>query len=118
NGFSMYASEDYTSRVGQIHVYARNHETLSLSRTANEPYDFLCILKIGTAYIRVWIPDLPELLLFFVEIDAKREDDTLKEFFTDTTFQSMISHINLLAKEWYEHDLDIQVTVKPPKTSK
>ena len=93
----------YTCRLGGLRVFARNHNTLPPTRKATgDTYDFLCLLSFGGTYIRVWITDMRELSFFFTELEARVEDDSIKEIFSDDTLQKMMSTITALADSVYE----------------
>lgn len=111
-GFAVRSSDSYTSRLGPVTVYARDHATLSAERKANETFDFLCVLSIGGSSIRVWIPDLYSLFLFFVDIDAKAEEGTfkaLKDFLSNRYLQDMIVHISVLADQMVEGNMELTI---------
>lgn len=104
----------YTCRFGGLTVYARGHATLAQQRKQTETYDFLCVLRISGTPIRVWIDALPNLFLFFTDLDARPVDETLKDFLTDETFTSVLSRVSLLADQIYEGLTHITVEVKQP----
>lgn len=70
-GFSLSGMTVYTCLFGNMYVLARDHDELPITRQPGEPYDFLCILRLGGSYIRIWIVDLPDLYSFLTEIDAR-----------------------------------------------
>ena len=102
-GFST-KSSTYSCRFGELKVFARNHETLTATRRANgDTHDFLCILRLGGTYIRIWIAELHDVSLFFTELEAgPNKDAVLEDFLTDSELQKMISRIALLADHLYE----------------
>jgi hypothetical protein len=98
SGFNYYHKADYQSRIGNVIVFARDHAKLPTTRAAGElKYDFLCVIDIAGTYIRVWIPELPTLLLFMQEIETSvqsklnqsaenlLDSDTIYEFLTNVS---------------------------------
>jgi hypothetical protein len=113
---STFSPDSFTSRLGNIIVYARDHSGLSADRKANEPHDFLCILRIGRSYIRVWINDFPTLVQFFQEVDAREEDklsEDVRDFLKSSSLNEVLSNLSGALSEVYLGNLEI--TVKPPK---
>ena len=103
----------YTCRFGGLMVHARNHSTLPQQRKQTETYDFLCVLRISGTPIRVWIDALPNLFLFFTDVDARPVDETLKDFLEDETFRKLLNNISALADHIYEGYGRITVEVEP-----
>jgi hypothetical protein len=61
------------------------------------------VLHVGDTAIRVWIDSLPNLFLFFTDVDARpSEDETLKDFLTGDTLHKLLSDVSALADQVYE----------------
>lgn len=111
-GFLTEASR-YTCRFGSLAVYSRNHATLAQQRKQTENYDFLCVLRIGGTAIRVWIDALPNLFLFFTDVDARQpEDGALKDFLTDHSLHNLIGHLSALADQMWEGHTKLTIEVE------
>lgn len=115
-GFSTLFPSSFTSRLGYIKVYARDHAALNAERKPNETHDFLCTLRIGRSYIRVWINDFPTLIQFFQEVDARGEDelsDDVRDFLKNSSLKDALANFasTLSSLEFG----DIEITVKAPK---
>jgi hypothetical protein len=101
-GFTASTNKVYSSMVGSVHVYSRDHSALNHVRGKNELYDFMCSFKPGGSEVRVWIEDLPNLLLFLREIEAHEEPDepdnkiadALLHIFNDNDVQAMIMRLS------------------------
>lgn len=80
-GFRVSSGSEYRSRIGFLTVYTRNHTSLSARRADDVEFDFLCEVSIGGSYIRIWVPDFPNLFSFFNAIGAARveEEENAKE---------------------------------------
>jgi hypothetical protein len=114
-GFAAEAPSRYTCRFGTLTVYARDHATLAQTRKQTEFYDFLCVLRLGGMAVRVWVDSLPNLFLFFCDVDARPVDETLRDFLTDDSFQKMISNVAGLADQMWEGRTRIKIEVEPPE---
>lgn len=121
-GFDKNGS-DYLCVLGPLKVHARDHALLSLERT--KAYDFLCTLRVDRSYIRVWIPDLPNLLLFMREVDGKAEEGSvegaIKSFLKDSDYNALSKFLwNTAAamdhfRDGYAHVTVEQEVKEPPK---
>lgn len=114
-GFETFGNTTFTCQTGGVDVYARNHARLASKRKPKEiPYDFLCILYFGGSYYRVWIPDLPNVLLFFREIEVRPIERNNFEDLVDTSYlKELIMNTSFVMKSLSEGDLE--VIVKSPK---
>lgn len=107
--------------LGRLTLYSREHENLGFKRKEKEfEYDFLCVLSAPSTYIRVWIPDLPSLLLFFREVEVQHETKAgnelttvLKEFLTDDDLQRLLIRAVDLLQLIQEHGLPVRMN--PPQ---
>ncbi len=120
-GFHHDGSKQYTCLLGNMIIHARNHETLPSSPPPKESdFDFLCVLRTSRTYIRIWIPDLPNLLLFMREVDAKPENDqageAIKHFLESNLLSEFLSHMGNMAESIWTGNGEI--TVKPEKPQK
>jgi hypothetical protein len=111
------SSSTYTCRFGALSVHGRNHAKLAQQRKQTETYDFLCVLRLGGTAIRVWIDSLPNLFVFFTDLDAHPVDDTLKDFLADDTLQKLLSHLSVLADQIWEGQTRFSVEIEPPLKS-
>lgn len=80
----------FTCRTGPLELYSR-------SNIPGE-YHFLATLLIGSTWIRVWIADMPNLLQFLREVEARPipqkrslEEDPWQKVLHDTDIQELIS---------------------------
>lgn len=113
--------DTFTSRLGEVKVYGRDHSILSADRKENEVYDFLCVLYVGRSYIRVWINDFPSLLQFFHEIDAKEEDElskTVQRFLKKSSLEEMLANFSAALSDMYLGNLEVTVKAPKPPTRK
>lgn len=122
-GTFEYTTRRFDCALGRLILYARDHEQLGFTRKEKEfQYDFLCVLSIPDTSIRVWIPDLPSLFLFFREVEVRHDQeedrlpDLMEKFFYDADVQLLISAARYLADDLREKGLIVRTSSpKPPQ---
>lgn len=108
------SSDDYESQIGTLRVYSRDHSKLPAKRgQTGSPYDFMAIIRIGSSFVRIWITDLPNMLLFMREIDARKKTP-IESFLERSNIHEMVSSIEQAADSITNGYLE--VTIKQPKT--
>ena len=113
HGFSSSFGDKYHSQVGEVRIYSRDHKKLPGKRgQTGFPYDFMAVLYLGSTYIRVWIADLPNALLFMREIDA-REKTSIEKFFEKDVMYDFMKSLEYAADQLTNGDTEI--TIKQPK---
>ena len=113
-GLSLSGKSTYTCRFGQLVVLARDREAPPTLRKSEEAFDFLCIVRIGGSYIRVWIADMQELMHFFLEVDAGPEDKKLEKIIDYSSLTTMINNIAILADRLSDGYGELNVILKSP----